>query len=184
MLSHTGHGMSTFSRRSHLAIAGLATVLLVVWSLRGALPSADDTPSDAIRVVDAFVSARAALDVAVVAGLLHADARIVDGRHDVATGTDGLPHLLPLAGRIELGPRHLSDVGEVSWTETVVPNGRPSWENNPNWFVNDLTADQPVLLSQPAQHTSTPRIISIGPPQAAARGDCAPSSWSRGSRSS
>ena len=87
-------------------------------------------------------------------------------RRDRTTGTEGLYQLLPLAETVEFGPRTQTDGGEVTWTETVVQSGRPSWENNLNWWMdgNDaLQAELPTPDMGAAPAASGPQTSADGP---------------------
>jgi len=96
--------------------------------------------SASVDVVDAFIAARATRDLRTVATLIPAEASVVDITNSMAVGGDGWYQLLPLAEVLEVGPRHLENNGDVTWFELVVDDGRPSWENNLNWFVDDNAA--------------------------------------------
>ena len=67
----------------------------------------------------------------------------------------------PLAEVLEVGPRRLEKNGDVAWSELVLDDGRPSWENNLNWFVEDNTALEATLVYQhdapSSGHTRTMR---------------------------
>jgi hypothetical protein len=124
--------------RSFACVATLPLVLLAVvnWMAR---------PSPAsVEVVDAFIAARAARDVRTVAALLPAEASVVDTANAMAVGGDGWYELLPLAEVLEVGPRRLEKNGDVAWSELVLDDGRPTWENNLNWFIDDNTTPTPV----------------------------------------
>jgi hypothetical protein len=114
--------------RSYIATAAIVVAPLAFCALVPWLARADGASSSAVGVVDTFVSARVARDVNAVAALLDQDAQIVDSSRDRTTGTEGLSQLLPLAETVEFGPRTQTDGGEVTWTETVLQSGRPSWE--------------------------------------------------------
>jgi hypothetical protein len=148
--------MAQFCRRSYSAILGVAAVTLVLLTLLGPRPGAAESSAHAVQVVDAFNAARAKRDLSAVAVLLHANATIVDEKHDLTTGTEDLYRLLPLSERFELSPRHVTDVSMVAWTETVEPNAHPSWESNPNWWLDDVQAarlsDRRVLWSGRNRH--------------------------------
>jgi hypothetical protein len=106
-----------------VVVFGVACVVLLGVQVPGERP----LPSQ-VRVVDAFVSARAAVDVNAMPHLLHQDAQIVDLRHDRATSIDGLYQLLPLGETLDISLRQVNDLGEVTWTETVLQSARPSSE--------------------------------------------------------
>jgi hypothetical protein len=120
----------------------------VVGSLAPWLAHADAASPAAVGVVDAFLDARTARDTNAETALFNAEAHIVDGSRDQAIETGVLSELLPPGEAVEFGPRHQPESGEVTWTETVVDSGRPSWENNPNWWVDGSPALQ-VLASVP-----------------------------------
>ena len=135
--------------RSFACVATLPLVLLaaVNW-MAGPAPAA-------VEVVDAFIAARAARDLRTVAALVPSEASVVDTAHATAVSGDGWYQLLPLAEVLEVGPRHLENNGDVAWSELVLDDGRPSWENNLNWFVGDNTA----LASNPVIQHDAPSIV-------------------------
>ena len=139
--------MARLSRRSYSAILAVAALPLVLGSLLDAHRGAAESVSNAVQVVNAFTAARASRNLSAIAALLHADATIVDEKHHRTTGTEALFHLLSLAEVFEVGTRHVAGVGEVTWTETVEPYVHPSWESNPNWWLDDVQASRLLLDS-------------------------------------
>jgi hypothetical protein len=117
------------------ALAGVATLPLVLFSLVSWL-ARTDVASAPVEVVDAFVAARAARDLEAVAALLQANASVMDTGRDLAAGVDGLYQLMPIGDTLVVGPRHQEENGDVSWSEMVLDNSRPSWENNLNWWID------------------------------------------------
>jgi hypothetical protein len=114
-----------------------------------------------VNVVDAFIAARAARDLRTLAALVPADASVVDTASSTTVGGDAWYQLLPLAEVLEVGPRHLENDGDVTWSELVLDDGRPSWENNLNWFVDGNSAVEGAPLSRrdvpPSSRTRTMR---------------------------
>jgi hypothetical protein len=88
-------------------------------------------------VVDQFISARAADDVAGVAKLLDERVRIIDASRAQSGGPDAFYQVLPPSGTLAFGARTRAWDGSITWTETVLEDGRPSWENNLNWWIDD-----------------------------------------------
>jgi hypothetical protein len=117
--------------------ACVVTVTLAVCVLGNWSASADTTAPVETRVVDAFISARAAGDVAGVAKLLDERVRIIDTTRDRSGGPDAFYQVLPPGGTLAFGARTRAWDGSITWTETVLEDARPSWENNLNWWMDD-----------------------------------------------
>jgi hypothetical protein len=124
------------------SFACVAALPLVMFSLVGGPVHPVDR---SVQVVDGFLAARAARDLDAVATLLPSDATIVDTTHSLTLSGDDWYRLLPLADELQLGSRHLEPNGEVTWTELVLDDGRPSWEHNLNWFMDG----SPLVESEP-----------------------------------
>ena len=109
------------SRWRYCAIAAIVVFALTLCYLLGALTTGDDAVQDSVRVVDAFINARAAGDVKALAASMREDVVIVDMSHDrMATGKDSLVDALPLSHTFTTGPRYMDDLGQVIWTETAL----------------------------------------------------------------
>ena len=142
--------MSKLIQRSYMTTAAIVVVPLAVCALVPWIAGADGASTSAVRVVDAFLNARAARDVSAVAALLDENAQIVDSSRDrtTETRTGDLYQLLPLAETVDFGARTQTDGGEVTWIETVEQSGRPpSWENNLSWWVDGNDALQVELTT-------------------------------------
>jgi hypothetical protein len=129
--------MTTLYVRTAGVSVGVVTLALAFCALGGWSASADTTAPVETGVVDAFISARAAGDVATVASLLDERVRIIDSSRDRSDGPDAFYQVLPPGDTLAFGARSRSWDGSVVWTEVVLENGRPSWENNLNWWMDD-----------------------------------------------
>jgi hypothetical protein len=115
-------------------------MVLVGCSTVGVSPRDENAVAAEVRVVDAFIGARVALNPNSMATVLHPDARIVDMRRDPAesTGADELYRVLPLSETFEVGPRHVNQSDEVTWTEEVLHYARPGREGNLDLLMDDI----------------------------------------------
>src|SRR5579871_3034611 len=123
-----------------------AALPLVLLATAGSM--ARPANSAAVETVDAFIAARVAGDSRTVAALLSADSSVVDTTNSIFVTGDEWDQLLPVNEVLEVGPRQLENNGDVTWSELVLDDGRPGWENNPNWFLDDNSAREAVPLSQ------------------------------------
>ena len=158
--------MSRLFPRSTRAAIAIAAIPLAFCSLAPWFARVDGASAPAVGVVDAFLNARAARDDSGVVALLDEDAEIVDSDGFRASRNQGLYQALRLGDTIEFGPRSQGPGGEVMWTETVVQDGRPSWENNLNWWMDG----NPAIGMQAstagiggAPQVSQPRTRASGP---------------------
>jgi hypothetical protein len=137
-----------FARTVGLAL-GLVTWGLGFGALAGWSASAETPPPVDTGVVDAFIEARARQDVAGITRLLDDEVRIVDNSRRRSGGPEVFYQVLPVGDTLEFGPRSVGRDGAVLWTEVVIDDGRSSWENNLNWWLDDNPLAEMVPSSQP-----------------------------------
>jgi hypothetical protein len=153
--------MTTLFVRSVGVSVAVVTLALALCAVGGGSASADTTAPVETGVVDAFISARAAGDVAGVAKLLDERVRIIDKSRDRSGGPDAFYQVLPPGGTLAFGARTRAWDGSVTWAETVLEDGRPSWENNLNWWMDDSIVIDMQRTSRETTYTREMRALVV-----------------------
>src|SRR5262249_26919403 len=94
-------------------------LVIVGCAPRGAGSADVGTRTDAVGVVDAFLSARAVPDWQRVTSYFDDTATIIDLSTGDTASVGALPALLPPGEQVQAGPRHVNELGAVTWTEDV-----------------------------------------------------------------
>jgi hypothetical protein len=153
--------MTTLYVRTAGVSVGVVTLALAFCALGGWSASADTSAPVETGVVDAFINARAAGDVATVASLLDERVRIIDTSHDVSRGPDAFYQVLPPGDTLTFGARTRARDGSVMWTEIVREDGRPSWENNLNWWMDDSSVVDAARTPSATTYTREMRALVV-----------------------